>query len=194
MLNPFKAFENILKEHIIVSALIHSERAWTNPHRYYHNIDHLNDVLISMEKNISFNELNAYERHILLIAAFFHDIVYDPKRTDNEDMSIALYHSISKNNKAFDDEVCRLIEVTKHRKRPFEKLAKIFWDADNAQFYKSFEDYKKNDKNIRKEYSHVSNEQYKEGRIKFLQSNLGLFNSEVDKTINKMIEYLKTAY
>lgn len=194
-MNPFKAFGSILNQHISEKAIPILERNWRDNSRHYHSITHLVDILKSIEKNIHFNELTAYEKHVLVIAAFFHDAIYDVKKNNNEDESIRFFKTFHKGSHIeFVDDVCGLIEVTKYRQRPFFKLKKIFWDADNSQFYKSFANFIKIDKEIRKEYPHVSDKDYKEARIKFLESCKGLFNSSVDIVLDKMIEYIKKTY
>jgi len=90
--------------------------------------------------------------------------------------------------------VCDLIEVTKHRTRPIGKLQKIFWDADNAGFKKGYKEILKNEKLIRKEFSFFPKKLYKESRIKFLNSCIGLFGVSADKDLKKLIEYVQKTY
>ena len=195
MMNPFKAFKSILDQHIVAEGIPVLERGWRASSRHYHSITHLIDILTAIEKNIHFNELTAYEKHVLVIAAFFHDAVYDVKKNNNEDQSIRFFKAVHKGSHLeFVNDVCGLIEVTKHRTRPITKLKKIFWDADNAKFYSTFAEQVRVDQEIRKEYPHVSNADYKEGRTKFLESCKGLFNSSVDKMLDKMIEHVKKVY
>ena len=97
-------------------------------------------------------------------------------------------------NKKMLHVVCSLIEVTKYRKRPFGKLEKIFWDADNAVFKKGYDILLKNELLIAKEYSYVPKKEYKEGRLKFLVSCKGLFGSTADKDLDKLIAYVEKNY
>ena len=193
-MDPFVAFADILKEHIVDQVIEQLPHRWNESHRYYHNVNHLIDILQQIEKHALFDELNVYEKHVFAISSFFHDIIYDPKRNDNEDKSIEFFKSSHKPGEPyFIKQVCNLIECTKYRKRPTKKLEKIFWEADNAGF-KSFEILNKNEQNIRKEYSYLSNKVYKENRIKFFESNLGVFESSIDKNIKKMINQVKKMY
>jgi cytidyltransferase-like protein len=59
------------------------------PHRYYHNIDHLNLILDFFQKNNTNDEE-------LFIAGLFHDIIYNPKRDDNEERSAKLFDKHAK--------------------------------------------------------------------------------------------------
>ena len=194
-MNPFHTFKDILKKYISDRAIAELPIRWKEKHRHYHTVNHLIWVIQNIETNMYFKELNVYEKHALLLAAFFHDAIYDPKRKDNEDQSIKLFVS---SFKAKDikmlDTVCELIECTKHRKRPINKLQRILWDADNKGFFRGYDIMLKSEKLIRQEYSHFSNKEYKKGRLEFLNSCKGLFDSSVDKNLDKLIEYVEKTY
>lgn len=192
---PFSSFKNILSKYISDRGIEELGYHWREKHRFYHDLHHLISIIQKIEKNVYFNELNIYEKHALLLAAFFHDAIYNPKKKDNEDQSIQFFlRSFKVNDPKMRDTVCKLIETTKYRKRPINKLERIFWDADNADFKKGYDTIFKNEENIRKEYSYLSPEKYKEAREKFLESNIGLFSKSVDKDIKKLIKYIKKHY
>ena len=194
-MNPFNTFKNILKNYISDKAIHELPLRWREKHRHYHTVDHLISVIQNIESNMYFKELNVYEKHVLLLAAFFHDAIYNPKRKDNEDQSIKLFISSFKSKDVkMLDTVCDLIECTKHRKRPINKLQRIFWDADNKGFFKGYDIMLKTETFIRQEYSHLSNKEYKKNRIEFLNLCKGLFNSSVDKDLNKLIKYIEKTY
>jgi predicted metal-dependent HD superfamily phosphohydrolase len=193
MNNPFTSFNDILKQYVSDKAItFYLPNLWKDKKRFYHNTGHLIQIIQDIEKNMYFKELPLYEKHTLLLAAFFHDAIYDPKKQDNEDASIRFLKSvyISKDAKMLH-VVCDLIETTKHRKRPIKKLQRIFWDADNSKFKGSYEDFFKVEKQLQREYSFMSKEEYKEKRLKFLEQNIGLFGTIGDKNIKKLIEYIK---
>jgi predicted metal-dependent HD superfamily phosphohydrolase len=194
-MNPFRKFEKILKNHISDRSFRELQYLWSKKDRFYHNTDHLIQILKDIESDYSFQFLNVYEKQALLLAAFFHDAIYDPRKKDNEDQSIK-YFTVSYKGKDVKmlDTVCQLIEVTKHRKRPFDTLKRIMWDADNAKFKSGYDDFLKYEKLIAKEHSFVPKQQYKENRIKFLKSSIGLFGTSADKNLNKLIEYVKKNY
>jgi len=194
-MDPFKTFHNVLSTYVSEKCLQELPVRWSEPHRLYHNVDHLTDILHTIEKNISFKELSAAEKHMLLLSAFFHDIVYDPTKTNNEDMSIKYFlHYYTSSNLSIRDNVVKLIETTKHRKRPLKKLERIFWDADNDGFKRGFEYSKLVEQKIRKEFKHVPKDKYKKARIDFLKSCTGLFGTNVDKDLIKMVEYVEKIY
>lgn len=194
-MNPFLVFQDTLKLYISDKAIVNLPYRWSEKHRFYHNTNHLIQILQDIEKHPQFKECNYYEKHALLLAAFFHDIIYDPKKDDNEDKSIRLFITCFKGKDIkMIDTVCDLIEVTKHRKRPFKKLERIFWDADNAGFKKGYDHLMKTEKLIQKEYSYLPKEKFKEGKIKFLESCLGLFGFQADKDLKKLIKYYQDKF
>jgi predicted metal-dependent HD superfamily phosphohydrolase len=194
-MNPFHTFKDILKRYITDKALYELPLRWKEKHRFYHNTDHLIQILQDIEKTPEFRYLNVYEKHALLLAAFFHDAIYDPKRKDNEDKSINLFiTSFKTKDIKMLDTVCDLIECTKHRIRPLEKLKRILWDADNAGFKKGYDKLLKNEKLLAKEYSFVPIKEYKQKRIEFIKRQIGLFGTYVDNDLNKLLQYIEKTY
>lgn len=194
MNNPFEVYKTILDTYIDPNSIPHIYSAWNESHRHYHGMNHLKDILSYIEKNRI--GLNSIKYDILVLAAFFHDVYYNPKTYDNnEDESIKRFVASYVNQDSdVRNAVIQLIEVTKHRKRPKQELAKLFWDADNHGFYKGYDELLKHEKLLRKEFIHVPNHIWKIKRIEFLKTNIGLFDSSVDKNINKLIEYVKNNY
>jgi len=192
MINPFKTFEDSLKTHISERALKELPFRWSEKTRSYHNVNHLVNIIEDIGENPNFKSLYVYEKQALLLAAFFHDVIYDPKKSNNEDESIRYFKaSYTGGNGQMLKLVTDLIETTKHRKRPVNNLKRIFWDADNAKFKGSYEEFLKIEKQLEKEYSFESKKSYKEKRLKFLEQNMGLFGSVGDRNIKKLIEYIK---
>lgn len=194
-MSPFIIFNDILEKYIGDKPLMELPYRWGEKHRHYHTVNHLTQVLMDIENDYRFKDLSVNEKHALLLAAFFHDIVYDPKRQDNEEKTIEYFiRSYRGHDPRMIDTVCEIIECTKHRKRPTNKLQRIMWDADNKGFTEGYETLLKNEKLIRKEFIHLSRKEYKEKRIAFLNSCKGLFNSSVDKHLDKLIAYIEKTY
>ncbi|MFA5153386.1 MAG: hypothetical protein WC554_12555 [Clostridia bacterium] len=191
-MDPFERFQFILESYISKKSIRLLKKLWSEKTRFYHNTSHLIQIIQNIESNVWFNELHTFEKRILLLAAFMHDSIYNPRKSDNENKSIEFFKAswIDHDDIVFN-EVIKLIEATKYRKRPINKLARIFWDADNIGFKQGYAILIKNEKLIRKEFKHVPNVKYKESRIKFLKENIELFGVNADKDIQKLIEYVE---
>ena len=61
--------------------------AYTAPGRHYHNLAHIEDCLDALAR---VENLSAVEREILSEAIWWHDVVYDATRSDNEELSAQL--------------------------------------------------------------------------------------------------------
>jgi len=98
------------------------------------------------------------------------------------------------NDPAILNEAIKLIEVTKYRKVPIEKLSKLFWMADNEILTKDFNALKNYETKIKQEYSSIPESIYKVERIKFLKTNIGLFDKKIDENLLKLIKYCEDIY
>jgi predicted metal-dependent HD superfamily phosphohydrolase len=58
--------------------------AYTAPGCNYHNLKHIEDCLGALA---GVKDLSATEREILTATIWWHDVVYDPTRPDNEELS-----------------------------------------------------------------------------------------------------------
>ena len=56
---------------------------WNESHRYYHTQNNLLELIEQINEKRNQLSQNHYEK--LIITSLFHDIVYDPMRTDNEE-------------------------------------------------------------------------------------------------------------
>jgi len=67
------------------STLAELVRAYAEPHRHYHTLDHIADLLHLLEQHGGASDADAVK-----LAILFHDAVYDPARQDNEAASANL--------------------------------------------------------------------------------------------------------
>src|SRR5262249_36909343 len=58
-------------------------KQYASPGRYYHTLDHIRQVIdtINQLRNI------ASDLTVVLLAGWFHDVIYDPRAKDNEELS-----------------------------------------------------------------------------------------------------------
>ncbi len=137
--------------------------------RFYHNLDHIENLLESLS---DFN-LSAEDKTKLELAIWFHDIIYDPKETDNEFKAALEFEKFGlllgmKNS--LITEISELIIITKHTDKPNTHLEKIMCDVD-LKGLGTFE-YLINATNVRKEFLYLSDEEWIDGRFEFLISML----------------------
>src|ERR1044072_8545422 len=95
--------------------------AYTAPGRHYHNLAHIEDCLGALAR---VDNLSAAEREILSEAIWWHDVVYDATRSDNEELSAHLAEQHVRAD--LRREVGRLIRLTKtHDVRLDDRLGGI---------------------------------------------------------------------
>jgi predicted metal-dependent HD superfamily phosphohydrolase len=137
---------------------------YTEPHRHYHHLGHITSSLDEFDTTGS--------NHSLIEGAiWFHDVIYDPKRGDNEAASIAWF--LDATSSWLDLEaaavITRLIEATDFR-LPLtdDPDSRLMVDIDLAILSASPEAYEDYCQAIRQEYAHVSAEAFRDGRAKVM--------------------------
>jgi predicted metal-dependent HD superfamily phosphohydrolase len=107
-------------------------------------------------------------------AIFYHDAIYDPKRSDNEEQSAHLAKSALSTAlvAAALDHVTRLILATDH-KRPLQTLdEELIVDIDLSILGREPEVFDFYDRAIRLEYAFVPEDKYRVGRTAVLNQFL----------------------
>lgn len=142
--------------------------AYSTPERFYHNLEHINQVLAIIEQMKSLN----LDYIPVQLAAWFHDVIYDPQGQDNEEQSAehaeAALHCL-KIPQIIIDRVKYLILTTKnHQALPTDIDNQIFLDADLAILGASEGEYQAYAQAIRQEYSWMSDVDYQIGRQRVL--------------------------
>jgi predicted metal-dependent HD superfamily phosphohydrolase len=147
--------------------------AWSEPHRRYHDLAHLAAVLGLV------GELGgaAADPDAVRLAAWYHDVVYDPRRTDNEEISAQRARAGLRG--LVDDEraaeVERLVLLTSgHDPAPEDPNGAVLCDADLAVLAAPAESYAAYASAVRIEYGHLSDEEFTAGRTAVLEHLLAL--------------------
>jgi predicted metal-dependent HD superfamily phosphohydrolase len=144
--------------------------AHAEPHRRYHTSEHLAECLATFD---TLQHLAAHPR-LVEFALWFHDAVYNPRATDNEEQSAELALSCltkaggSVNHSA---QVRDLILVTKTH-RPISADTRAICDADLAILGQPAERYWRYEYAIAEEYSWVPVETYRMKRAEILSQFL----------------------
>ncbi|MFF4330249.1 hypothetical protein ACFYZT_27545 [Streptomyces sp. NPDC001591] len=106
--------------------------AWAEPHRRYHTTAHLADVLARLDRLAP----HAADPTAVELAAWFHDAVYRPDRSENEERSAALAERALPElgvDPARTAEVARLVRLTvTHDPAPGDTNGEALCDADLA--------------------------------------------------------------
>jgi predicted metal-dependent HD superfamily phosphohydrolase len=143
--------------------------SYSEPHRRYHTLAHLASLFDCLEKHGE--EIGDAAR--VAFAAWYHDVVYDPRRQDNE------AKSAERAMKELDDlgaesalrsHVVQLILATKnHAAGGRDYDDDIFLDADFAILGAPETEYRDYVLNVRAEYAHLDDAAWKAGRSAFLK-------------------------
>lgn len=141
---------------------------YSEPTRFYHNLAHVTNCLdeLHMARHLVRNPEQ------IEMAIWYHDAIYDTKAKDSEEQSAELARSVCLGASLpteFASEVRELILATKHNGVPNSIDAKLLVDADLSILGKPGKVFDTYEENIRKEYSWVPEDQFKQGRSTILQ-------------------------
>lgn len=186
---------NILSKFGLDITQVEIEESYSEPHRFYHTLSHIEFLIEKIIELFEKGSITEDERDVLILTALFHDIIYNPQRTDNEIQSVNFLKSKLFNKITPEiQKVCDIILATSSHKKTGDKLTDIFCDLDmwfltNGSFMEILADERK----IFKEYQFVDYKTYKEERTKFLthilNTTYGVSNKE---NIQILIDWLKT--
>ncbi|NLU68096.1 hypothetical protein [Streptomyces sp. HNM0574] len=155
---------------------------WTEPQRRYHGPHHLLAVLNRVDELAPHCPSPAADPRLdldaVLLAAWFHDAVYRPDRSENEERSAHLAEralpeaGVSRGRTA---EVARLVRLTvSHDPVAGDTSGEVLCDADLGVLAGSPEAYAHYAAQIRQEYGFVPHDAFREGRAAVLRQLLGL--------------------
>ncbi|WOO42821.1 hypothetical protein [Rubellicoccus peritrichatus] len=146
------------------------QHAYSQPERAYHNFKHIADCLHLLDQ---FAEREGVSDLLSVeMAIWFHDVIYDVLKKDNEDQSAcfakarltALGYAGS-----VGESVAALILNTKHNAEPETHSGKVIVDIDLATLGSDELVYAEYCRNIRKEYACYSDQDYRKGRRAVLE-------------------------
>ncbi|MEK7953062.1 HD domain-containing protein [Luteolibacter soli] len=141
---------------------------YQEPHRHYHNLTHI---------AASLAELDATEEGASALegAIWFHDVIYDPTRSDNEEASIVWFDEATAEWLASEERspIFRLISATDFRlPRSDNEGEALMADIDLAILSADWVVYDAYRRAVRREYAHVPDEAFRAGRAKVMASFL----------------------
>ncbi len=155
---------------------------WAEPQRRYHDRRHLAEVLAALKT------LAADVPATVLCAAYWHDAVYDPAAADNERRSATLAAAGMARLGAPPPvvaEVVRLVLLTAtHCPEPGDAAGSLLCDADLAVLGSAPERYLRYAADVREEYAHVGDDEFRRGRtavLRGLADRTSLFSTEIGR-------------
>ncbi|MFF4019460.1 hypothetical protein [Streptomyces sp. NPDC001843] len=147
---------------------------WQEPQRHYHTLTHLTAVL----DHVDALEEYATDPDVVRLAAWFHDAVYLPERSENEERSARLAEralaeaGIPEGKTA---EVARLVRLTvTHDPDDDDRDGQVLCDADLAILAAPPSAYAAYTAAVREEYHFVPNDAFRSGRAAILRQLLEL--------------------
>jgi predicted metal-dependent HD superfamily phosphohydrolase len=147
---------------------------WSEPQRKYHTLDHLTAVLDRVEVL----EEHAADPDLVRLATWFHDAVYLPDRSENEERSARLAERALTEAGVPQEkvaEVARLVRLTiTHDPADDDSNGQVLCDADLAVLASPPDAYAAYAAAVREEYGFVPDEAFREGRAAVLRQLLDL--------------------
>lgn len=142
---------------------------WQAPHRFYHTEAHLQFLINEIEKLYAIDSINDNARNILLLVAFFHDVVYEPLANNNEEKSAELLNQLV-NARYPDAQIAHDIILDTKTHQPQSQLSELFCNLDmHIVEHSSFTELLDWENKIFKEFQMVDYSLYKQGRLKLLR-------------------------
>ncbi len=147
-------------------------RRWSEPHRRYHGMGHLTAVLLFVDEYAT----HADDPDAVRLAAWYHDAIYDPRASDNEEGSAVLAETeLAAIGQPRDriEEVARLVRLTTgHDPAEGDRNGELLNDADLLVLASPPEAYVAYVNAIRAEYGHVPDDAFRAGRVAVLDGLL----------------------
>ncbi|HCA85533.1 MAG TPA: hypothetical protein DEQ61_08570 [Streptomyces sp.] len=147
---------------------------WGEPQRRYHTTAHLTAVLDRIDEQAG----HSADPDAVRLAAWFHDAVYRPDRSGNEERSARLAELALPEagvSPARTAEVARLVRLTAtHDPAPGDTDGELLCDADLAVLAGSPEAYAAYAAAVREEYGFVPDDAFRAGRAEILRGLLAL--------------------
>ncbi len=139
---------------------------WQEPQRRYHDRTHLRRMLDTLGPEAPVE---------VRLAAWYHDAVYDPRATDNEERSADLAAEQLGKLEIESAEVVRLVLLTRdHAVTPGDANGALLCDADLSILAATEPEYDAYTRAVRAEYAFVPEDAFRAGRAAILRQLLEL--------------------
>lgn len=156
-------------------------RRWSEPQRRYHTLRHLDavlDVVDTLAATPAAAAAPGDAADAVRLAAWFHDAVYAPDRSENEERSARLAERVLHElgvPEAVVAECARLVRLTvDHDPAPGDVNGELLCDADLAVLGGAPPAYAAYAAAVREEYAFVPDQDFRAGRAAILRQLLAL--------------------
>jgi len=145
---------------------------WREPHRHYHDCEHLVEVLTAVDALAE--DGGDVDVPVVRLAAWFHDAVYEGRPGDDEEQSAQLAVEVLDGlgvPAERSGRVADLVRVTLHHDPPGgDAEAAVLCDADLAVLGADADRYGRYVRAVRAEYGHVPEAMFRSGRAMVLKA------------------------
>lgn len=188
-------------DNLIRDFWIEIEQNYSKKGRYYHTLQHLENLLTVLTEI----ESEIQNREVVLFTLYYHDVVYRATKSDNEEKSAELAEKRMQQLAipgAVIERCKKQILATKSHLIANDSDTNYFTDADLSVLGQDWETYSDYYKNVRKEYAIYPDFVYNPGRKKVLHHFLKMdrifktdlmydkFEIQARQNIQKEIELL----
>lgn len=145
-------------------------KRYSEPHRYYHTPAHIGHCLRQLDLAAGLmDNADAVE-----LGLWFHDVIYDPRASDNELKSAELFTAQADDHMDADfrRRVYDLILITIHPEQPRSLDQEFMVDIDLSSFALPWPAFRRDSNAVRNEYAHMSDKQFYPAQIRFLRALL----------------------
>ncbi|WP_027001030.1 adenylyltransferase/cytidyltransferase family protein [Eisenibacter elegans] len=140
---------------------------WQEAHRYYHNEAHLQQLLERIEGARLTQQLSDDAYASLIMAAYFHDAVYEPRRQDNEVLSALLFEQMTAPHPLREDIKTIILDTATHQSSNELSAQFSAWDMEIVS-QGSLDELLAWERGIFKEYQFLEYSLYKQLRLQLL--------------------------
>jgi predicted metal-dependent HD superfamily phosphohydrolase len=175
---------------LIRKLFIEIESAYNSTGRYYHALPHIQYLLKLSDE---FENL-LHDKEIVDFSIFYHDVVYDVSRSDNEEKSALLAEGSLAQLKLPPEKVLKIVRYIiaskTHQLNEADREADLSWflDFDMSILGCDWETYSHYLQDVRKEYLTYPDKIYAKGRSEFLLRTLNMpfiFNTSHFRTTHE---------
>jgi predicted metal-dependent HD superfamily phosphohydrolase len=156
-------------EHLKAKSFKVLREKYSEEGRFYHNLSHIKALLDLFE---SLKDV-IQDHQAIGFAIWFHDLIYDTRRSDNEERSAEIASEmlieLGVDHRTIEFVGELILATRNHSGAELTKDAKLFLDMDLSILGAPEEIYREYSKAIRKEYSWVPSFMYRRSRKKILK-------------------------